>query len=426
MIRKLSNNYEIINARVTFKNIPIHKIERFSFKDLKTACETFKKISNVSECVILQNPFRVEIFMTVNLETGDVPDVRRPEGKVLTINQIEETWKSLTELTDYDLDHFDQTLEVYKDTDVYLHLLKLATGLESIVVGRTEIIDEIKNAITVAQEAKVSGKVLDKLFDNSIRIANKIRDSTGISKGTISIGDVAVKTVDEKAGIDGKKKILLLGTGETAALVALELKEKDAKFDISSLTIERATGFSKNLGGNPVNFEEVITGFDKYDIVIVATTADYFLLNYDVLKMAMQNKKKGTLVLDISDPRAVDEKVATFPMMKLLFRDQVTELYEEDVQARKGKVPAVEELIAKEVPILDATMKRIESEAVVKDVAVSVESLRKKELEKAIEQLGENDQSKIKIIEELTKNVVEKIISVPPKNSKKAPEQENK
>jgi glutamyl-tRNA reductase len=418
-------NFEIINARVTFKTIPIHKIERFSFKDLKVACETFKKISNVSECVIIQNPFRVEIFMGVNLEIGDVPDVRRPEGKILTINLIEDTWKSLTELTEYDLDHFDQTLEVYKNRDAYLHLLRLATGLESIVVGRTEIIDEIKEAISIAKQAEVSGKMLDKLFDNSIRIANRIRDSTGISKGTISIGDVAVNTVDEKAGIDAKKKVLLVGTGQTASMVAKALGKKGATFDVTSLTIERATGFSKNLGGNPVEFEEVLTGFDKYDIVIVATTSDYFLINYDVLKMAMQNKKKGTLILDISEPRAIDEKVSTFPMTKLLFRDQIAEMYEEDVKARKGKVPAVEEMISKEVPIIEETLKRAEAEPIAKDVAVNVDSLRKKELEKALEMLGETDQSKIKIIEELTKNVVEKIISVPTNNSKKAPEQEN-
>lgn len=418
-------NFEIINARVTFKTIPIHKIERFSFKDIKVACETFKKISNVSECVIIQNPFRVEIFMGVNLEIGDVPDVRRPEGKILTINLIEETWKSLTELTEYDLDHFDQTLEVYKNRDAYLHLLRLATGLESIVVGRTEIIDEIKEAISIAKQAEVSGKMLDKLFDNSIRIANRIRDSTGISKGTISIGDVAVNTVDEKAGIDAKKKVLLVGTGQTASMVAKALGKKGATFDVTSLTIERATGFSKNLGGNPVEFEEVLTGFDKYDIVIVATTSDYFLINYDVLKRSMQNKKKGTLILDISDPRAIDEKVSTFPMTKLLFRDQIAEMYEEDVRARKGKVPAVEEMISKEVPIIDETLKRAKPEPIAKDVAVNVDSLRKKELEKALEMLGETDQSKIKIIEELTKNVVEKIISVPTKNSKKAPEQEN-
>ena len=182
--------------------------------------------------------------------------------------------------------------------------------------------------------------------------------------------------------------------------------------------------FQKNLGGKPVDFEEALAGFDKYDIVFVATTADYFLLNYERLRMVMENKKKGTLILDISDPRAVDEKVSSFPGMKLMFRDQVAELYEEDVKARKGIVPSVEEMIAKEVPIIEATMKRLGSESVVKDVAVSVDSLRKEELEKAIAELGETDENKIKIIEELTKNVVEKIVSVPSNSSKNTSEEE--
>ena len=155
----------------------------------------------------------------------------------------------------------------------------------------------------------------------------------------------------------------------------------------------------------------------------MTTTADYFLLNYERLRLVMENKKKGTLILDISEPRAVDEKVSSFPGMKLMFRDQVAELYEEDVKARKGIVPTVEEMIAKEVPIIEATMKRLGSESVVKDVAVSVDSLRKEELNKALTQLGEKDENKIKIIEELTKNVVEKIVSVP-STTKNTSEQE--
>ena len=418
------NNFDIINARVTFKNIPLHKIEKFSFKDIQTACESFKKISDVSECVIIQSPFRVEIFMVVNLEKGDVPDARRSEGKTLTINRIKKTWESLTELDQYDLDHFDQTLEVYKNTDVYLHLLRLATGLETAIIGREEILNEIKEAASSAKLRNFSGKVLNKLFENSIRIATKIRDSTGISKGTISIGDIAIKTAEEKTGLD-KKHVLLIGTGETAAMVADSLKKKGIGFDVTSLTIERATSFSKLLGGKPVEFEEVLKGFDKYDIIFVATTADYFLINYEKIRRVMESKTKGTLILDLSDPRDVDEKVSILPGMKLMFSDQISELYEEDMKARISKVPAVEAMIAKEVPILEETMKKIEPEPLVKDVTSSVDSLRIQELKKALQMLGETDEKKIKIIDELTKNVVEKIVSLPTNTPKKVLEQEN-
>jgi glutamyl-tRNA reductase len=139
----------------------------------------------------------------------------------------------------------------------------------------------------------------------------------------------------------------------------------------------------------------------------------------------MESKTKGTLILDLSDPRAVDEKVSTLPGMKLMFSDQISELYEEDMKTRISKVPSVEAMIAKEVPILEETMKKIEPEPLVKDTSSSVDSLRIQELKKALQMLGETDEKKIKIIDELTKNVVEKIVSSPTSIPKKALEQEN-
>ncbi|MEX2348582.1 MAG: glutamyl-tRNA reductase [Nitrosopumilaceae archaeon] len=419
------NNFNIINFRVTFKNIPIHKLEKFAFKDVTAACESFKKISGVSECVIVQTGSRVEVFTANEPEEGEAPDVRRSEGKSLVINKVVETWISLTGLEEYDVDHFDQILEVYENTGVYLQLLRLACGLDSIVAGTEKILEEIKASISSAKQAKVSGRILNKLFDSSIRIATRIRDSTGISKGVTSIGDIAVKIAEEHAGLDGKKRALLIGTGETAAMVAKSLNKKSYAFDISSMTIERSTGFSKVLGGKPVKFEDVLSGLDKFDIIFVATTADYFIITYDKIKIVMENKTKGTMILDISDPRAVDEKVSTFPGTKLMFRDQIIEMEERNLKARNEEVLAAEKMISNEVPIIEATMNRLEPEPIVKDVFASVDSLRKKELEKALQMLGETDKKKIKIIDELTKAVVESIVSVPVSNSKKASEQDN-
>ncbi|MGQ0377170.1 MAG: glutamyl-tRNA reductase [Nitrososphaerota archaeon] len=419
------DDFNIVNVRVTFKNLPIHKLEKFAFKDITAACESFKKIPGISECVIIQTNSRVEVFTVNNLEQGEVPDARRSEGKNLTINKVKETWSSLTQLEQYDLDHLDQILEVYMNTDVYHHLLRLASGLESIVVGDEKILDDIKSSISGAKLAKVSGRILNKLFDSTIRIATRIRDSTGISKGIISVGEIAVKTAEDYAGLDGKKHVLIIGTGETAAMVAKTLNKRGYAFDVCSMTIERATGFSKNLGGKPVKFEDVLTGFDKFDIIFVATTADYFLITYDRIRIVMENKKKGTMILDISDPRAVDEKVSTLPATKLMFRDQIIEAEERNLLERKDKVRAVEKMISKEVPILEATMKRLEPEPLVKDVFSTVDSLRRKELEKALQMLGETDEGKIKILDELTKAVVENIVSIPINNSKKASEQDN-
>ena len=413
----VEGNYKIINARFTHKNIPIHKLERYSFKDIHTAAEEFKKISDVSECVIVQTASRVEVFLIINLDTGDTPDARRPEAKGLVINQIQDIWTSLTELDQWDIDHFDQTLEIYSGKDVFMNLLRLACGLDSVVIGKNEILEELRSSISKAKESKSSGRVLNKLFDTCIRVATQIRQATGIGENVTSLGDIAVKIAEENAGIDKKKHILLIGTGGAAAQVAKALNKKSYSFDVTSMTLDRATGFSKILGGNPINFADVFPGFDKFDIVFVATTADYFLIQSEHIKRIVENKKKGVLILDLSEPRAVADKVSTIPSVKLMFKDQIIEMVEENENLRMAKVPEVEKMIAKEAPVIEATMKRIDAEPIVSDVLTTVDSIRKKELEKALEQLGDLDENKIKIIEELTKTVAESIVSVPKKKS---------
>ena len=354
-------SFDVMNARVTFKNVPLFALSKFAFKDVIAAAKEFKKIPGVDECIIIQTASRVEIFTVSNVKTEDSPDVRRAEGKTLVLNKIKDTWVSMSSLEQIDIDHFDQTLEVYKGDDVYLHLLRLASGVDSIVVGKQEVYDEIEEAFSKSKEEDLSGKILNKLFESVMRLSRRMRDSTGISNDVISLGDVAVKLVDEKAGLDAKKKVLLVGTGEPAAMIAKTLNEKEIKFDVTSRTLERATGFSTLLGGTPVNFDDVLAGFDKYDIIFVATTSDYFLITFDRIRLVMEEKKKGTLILDISDPRTVDEGITALPGIKLLFRDQVAEIYEESAKARSGIVPAIEKIIAKETPILSATMQRLDS-----------------------------------------------------------------
>ena len=354
-------NFDVMNARVTFKNIPIHTLSKFTFKDVQAACEEFKKIPGVDECIIIQTASRVEIFTVSNTESEDSPDARRTEGKALVLNKIKNTWVSLSSLEQIDIDHFDQTLEVYKGDDVYFHLLRLASGLDSVVVGKQEIFDEIVQSLAHAKENGVSGKILNKLFESVIRLATRMRDTTGISKDVVSLGDVAIKLVDEKAGLDSKKKVLIIGTGEPAAMVAKTLNKREISFDVTSRSLERATGFSTILNGTPVDFNDVLAGFNKYDIIFVATTSDYFLITYERIKLVMEDKKKGTLILDLSDPRTVDEGITALPGIKLLFRDQIFEIYEESVKSRTGIVPAVEKIIEKELPVLSIRMTRFDA-----------------------------------------------------------------
>ena len=367
----------IINARVTFRKSPIHVLEKFAFKDMPNACLTFKKNSSISECVIIQTCNRIELFAA-----SDNPD----------FDKIKSTWASLTGQGE---DVFRDTLEVCENKDAYEHLLKLTSGLESLVVGEEQILGQIKESISVARHTKASGKRLNKLFDRSIRIGPRIRNSTGIGRGGISLGSMAVKLAEENVDDIKSKHVLLIGTGEAATMVAKSLKKRGYAFNVTSRTIERSIGFSQTLGGKPIKFEDVLSGFNNYEIIFVATTAPYFLVTFDKMKDAMKNKKSGAMILDLSNPRTVDEKVATIPGIKLMNIDQIAEMIDKNMKKRKDKVSTVENIISEEVPVIEATMKRLDAEPLVKDVFTNADSMRIKELQKALQMLGKTDKKSI-------------------------------
>jgi glutamyl-tRNA reductase len=395
----------IINARVTFRNSPIHILEQFTIKDIDAAYKKFKKDSGLDECVIIQTCNRIELFgKSKNTET----------------EKIKKTWASLTGLGE---ESFNDNVEFVENQEALHHLLKLTSGLDSMVLGEEQILGQIKKAITLARETKASGQHLNTLFDKAIRMGTRIRNTSGIGKGGISVGSMAVKLAEENIDELKTKKVLLIGTGEVSTLVAKSLQRRGYAFNVTSRTIGRSQTFCETMGGEPVKFEGVLEGFENYDVIFVATTAPYFLVTHESISKAMSDKNNGMMILDLSNPRTVDEKVATVGGVKLMNLDQIAEMVEKNMNARINKVKTVENIINEEVSVLEASMKRLDAEPLVKDVFKNIESLREKELQKALQMLNETDEKKIKIIEELTKAVVESIVSTPMNNIRKASEQ---
>ncbi|RMW37150.1 MAG: glutamyl-tRNA reductase [Nitrosopumilus sp.] len=397
----------IINARVTFRNSPIHILEQFTIKDVEDAYDQFKEHSGLDECVIIQTCNRIELFA---------------KSKNQGVDKIKKTWASLAGLEEQ---VFDENMEIEENQNALHHLLKLTSGLDSMVLGEEQILGQIKNSITSARERKASGQHLNTLFDKAIRIGTRIRNTSGIGKGGISVGSMAVKLAEENIDELKTKKTLLIGTGEVSTLVAKSLERRGYTFDVTSRTLSRSETFCETMGGNPVKFEQVLSGFDNYDVIFVATTAPYFLVTHERITEAMKDKNKGMMILDLSNPRTVDEKVATIGGVKLMNLDQIAEMVEKNMNARLNKVKTVENIINEEVSVLEASMKRLEAEPLVKDVFKNIESLREKELQKALQMLDEKDEKRIKIIDELTKAVVESIVSTPMNNIRKASEQGN-
>ncbi len=406
----------IINARVTFHNSPIHVLERFAIRDVGDAYEQFRLHSDLDECVIIQTCNRVELFA----RTG-------PGGT----ERLKRTWASLTGLDEV---AFDENLEMSEDDEALRHLLKLTSGLDSMVLGEEQILGQIKSSIAEARKTRSSGRYLNTIFDKAIRIGTRIRSSTGIGRGGISVGSMAVRLAEENIDDMKSKRILLIGTGEVSTLVAKSLLRRGYAFDVTSRTLGRARAFCESLGGSPVRFEEVLSGFTGYDAMFVATTAPYSLVTFEKISQAISagrtggsneqdgHLRRGMMILDLSNPRTVDERVATLPGVKLMNLDQISEMVEKNLTARAGKAKAIEDAIKEEVGVLEASVRRLAAEPIAEHVFKKIDALREKELQKAVRALDETDPERISIIDSLTREIVESIVSPPINNLRKASE----
>jgi glutamyl-tRNA reductase len=391
---RLSLPVQVINMRVTYRNAPIHLLEKFTFKDIDSAHRAFME-AGADECVILQTCNRVEVFAAAKS-----PDEARLLGQ----------WARSAGLQDKDL----ASVEVSTGADAVVHLMKLASGLDSLVVGEDQILGQVRRAFEFAKTNGYASANLAMIFDRALKVGSRVRNATGINKGNVSIASVAVNLADEYFDDLRTRKVLLIGSGEGASLVAKVLKNMGVDFMVTSRTYERARSFSETVAGRPVPFDSALSMFGEVDLIFVATTAPYFLVTYERIEAAMKGRKEAMMIFDLSNPRTVDERVATIHGVKLVNMDQIAELVEKNMRSRMKEVHAAEEIIDGEIKSVDGMMKRLRAEPLVVSVFKSVDSIRERELKKALSILRKSaSPEEARIIEQLSYAIVEGILASP-------------
>jgi glutamyl-tRNA reductase len=398
----IPQSLQIINARVTFRDAPIHLLEKFAFTDIDYAHKKFIENCSIGECVIIQTCNRVEIFAA-----GLAPDV----------NKLLQVWGSIVGLT---IDEFTNTVEIAKDRDVVLHLLRLASGLDSLVIGEDQILGQVKRAFDFASKHHYAGSNLSVMFNRAVKLGSRVRTSTSLNKGSISIGSIAVNLAEDHLDDLKSKHIMLIGTGEGATLVAKSLKKRDINFLVTSRTFQRAKAFADTVGGEPTPFEKALEILYEVDLIFVSTTAPYYLITYDRVEKAMSKRENGMMILDLSNPRTVEERVAQLRKIKLINMDQIAEIVENNRRTRKNEISSAEKLIDIEMSFVYNMYKRKRAEPVVVSIFKSVDAIRDSELKKAFSILGKRiGPEESKIVEKLSYAIVEGILSSPMNNLRK-------
>ena len=394
----------IINARVTYRNAPMHLLEKFTFKDIDKAYKVFIERAGFDECVILQTCNRVEIF-----GAAKDPD----EHKLL------EEWVSAAGLSEKDLD----SIEINRGKDAIVHLMRLASGLESLVVGEDQILGQVRRAFEFSRAHRYASANLSVVFDRALKAGSRIRTATGINKGNVSIASVAVNLAEEYFDDLKNKTVLLIGTGEAASLVAKVLKRRDVNFMIASRVPERAHAFADTVAGIPIAFDTALEMLRIVDVIFTATMAPYRLITYERIENAMKKRKgrsSSMMIFDLSNPRTVDERVATIRGVKLINMDQIAELVGKNMGSRMKEVNSAEKMINDEMKSFDTVVKRMKAEPIVMAAFRNVDTIRERELKKAFTMIGKKlAPEEARVIEQLSYAIVEGVLSIPMNNLRK-------
>lgn len=396
----VNKSVELLNFRITYKEAPIHLLEKFAFKDLNDAHEIFLEHLQMKECLILQTCNRVEIFAVIEEE--------------LDLQKIIDYWAVHSKLS---TEEFSKIVEIVRGEDVIRHLLKLVAGLDSLVIGEDQILGQVKRSYEFSRSNNYLGPFLSIIFEKSIRVGSKVRTLTGINKGRVSIGSVAVSLAEESIGRLNDKKILLIGSGEGASLIAKALKQRNVSFMNTSRTFERARSFAESLSGIPIMFEDALTSLHSMDIIFLSTTAPYYLVTQDRIKKTMEAKNTSLLIFDLSNPRTVEEGISQIDNVFLFNLDQIGNIVQRNLQWRKEEIQSADKIIEEEMRNMDLLLKRRKADPVVVSVFRNVDKIRKRELNKALSILGSNiGPQEGKIIEQFSHALLEGIISTPMNN----------
>ncbi|MCP8304759.1 MAG: glutamyl-tRNA reductase [archaeon] len=388
----------VVNVSITHKKADVSTMEAVAFGDKKSALSEICNLTNdISECLILQTCNRIEIYA-----------VSRNEEKV-----AKALMEHLLSRVGANIDKVTEAIDVFFNQVALRHITRVASGLESMMIGEDQILGQVWNAYLEAETAGTTGPVLKTVFHKAVNIGQRVRQETDINKGAISIGSAAVKFAEETlGGLDGKN-VLIVGAGATGTLVAKALvRQKINAVFVANRTYERALRLADELNGKAVHFDHLKEAMAEADVVICATSAPHYILTTDIVKESMKrrNKTNDLLIIDVSNPRNVDDNVRLIEGIRLHDIDGLRAIAERNLENREKEVRKVEEIIEKELPLLDRDLKTLYTENIISLMLSRAEKVRQEGLAKALSMLRYINDKEKKIVDNLTCALIKRIL----------------
>jgi len=332
----------IVVLGLSHHSSPVELRERFAFGEARipAVLQLLRDEGIVEEAVILSTCNRVEIYASTSLDSA---------------RAFEELKQFLVTCHDYRDPLTDEVYTLNEPQSIH-HLFKVACGLDSMVLGETEILGQLKKAYDLALQHRHTGPRLNKAFQRAFNVAKHVRTETSIQRGSISVGSVAVELAEKIFSSLDDRHVMVIGAGDTSEKTARALLSRGAKsIVVANRSYDRAQALAAEFGGRAVNWEDWSNEFGQIDIVISSTAAPHHILNRAKLEPLMKLRKNRPLLLvDIAVPRDIDPEVNMMPNVYLYNIDDLQAIAEDYLKQRKEEIVRCEKIIVEKAkPLLE-------------------------------------------------------------------------
>ena len=391
---------QLVVLGLNHKTAPVEVRECFSFSEeqVKQALKYFRDQEEFSECVLLSTCNRTELYAVVE-DADEALPIMRQFLQHIAVNPPEA----------------NNYLFFYTDEDCINHLFRVASSLDSLIIGEGQILSQVKRAYSLARDAENTSTVLNTLFHRAIAVGKKVRTVTHIAYSAVSVSYAAVEMAKKAFGDLTESNVLLVGAGQMSELTARHLVANGVKtVFVSNRNYKRAVELANKFQGIAINFENYIEAANKADIVITSTGAPHYMIRTkDVVRLMQQREGRPLIFIDIAVPRDVEPEVGEIHGVTLYNIDDLEAVVATNIKLRKKEALAAEKIIDAERAELVEKFRYLSYQPVLANLRDKAEQMRLREVKRALAKLPGISPEERKIMENMSKMIVRKLMRDP-------------
>jgi glutamyl-tRNA reductase len=383
---------------VNHKTAPVEVRERFAISEAKLpdALRQLTEMPDIEEGMIVSTCNRVEIIARSTNGNCDLKDfVRKYYG--------------------FEPDQFQKYFFEHREKAAVRHLFRVASSLDSMVVGEPQILGQVKEAYAVARAVGAVQSQLDTLLTRAFAVAKKVRSETAVASSSVSVASVAVELAQKIFGELNGKAVYLVGAGKMCELAARHLLAHGAgKIYVANRTFERAVALARKFDGEAVPFEKLYDTVEKADIIISSTGAPHAIFRKEHGERFLKvRKNRPMFFIDIAVPRDIDPKLNDLDGIFVYDIDDLQQVVSSHLGDRKREADRAEELVADEVVRFESRLQTLNVVPTIVSLQEHLETVRQAEIDRLRGRLGELSPEQEMAVEALTKGIINKIMHTP-------------